>query len=142
MIVGAVADDARLALASSWRLWPHRRLIDALEAVSGSAAGSRCGCAGADAHGDEIARLAAHVERMSERIASSVAALERAASRRRELLANVSHDLRTPLASMQGYLELLLLRHGNLGPRRRATTWRPRRATASGSAAWSPTCSS
>ena len=29
-----------------------------------------------------------------------------------ELLANVSHDLRTPLAAMQGYLDLLLLRRG------------------------------
>jgi K+-sensing histidine kinase KdpD len=35
--------------------------------------------------------------------------------RRSELLANVSHDLRTPLAAMQGYLELLLLRQDNLG---------------------------
>ena len=39
-----------------------------------------------------------------------------AARRRRELLARLSHDLRTPLASMQGYLELLLLRHGSLEP--------------------------
>jgi PAS domain S-box-containing protein len=33
---------------------------------------------------------------------------------RSELLANLSHDLRTPLAAMQGYLELLLLQHGRL----------------------------
>jgi signal transduction histidine kinase len=33
---------------------------------------------------------------------------------RSELLANLSHDLRTPLAAMHGYLELLLLLHGRL----------------------------
>jgi len=43
----------------------------------------------------------------------------RAAQQRRELLTHISHDLRTPLAAMQGYLELLLLRHGNLEPAER-----------------------
>lgn len=42
------------------------------------------------------------------------AELVRAECRRRELLVTLSHDLRTPLASMQGYLELLLLRYGQL----------------------------
>ena len=35
---------------------------------------------------------------------------------RRELVANVSHDLRTPLASLQGYLDTLLLKEGQLTP--------------------------
>ena len=38
---------------------------------------------------------------------------------RKELLANVSHDLRTPLASIQGYLETILMKDGNLEPERR-----------------------
>ena len=33
---------------------------------------------------------------------------------RRELVANVSHDLRTPLSSLQGYLDTLLLKEGHL----------------------------
>ena len=33
---------------------------------------------------------------------------------RPDLLTTVAHDLRTPLAALQGYLELLLLRQGNL----------------------------
>lgn len=70
----------------------------------------------ADAGGDEIARIGAAFQEMSERIAAQLRELERTDERRRELLANVSHDLRTPLASMQGYLETLLLRHGTLPP--------------------------
>ncbi len=70
----------------------------------------------ADLSGDDIDRLAAAVQEMSERIAQQLVLLEGADARRRELLANVSHDLRTPLASMQGYLEMLLLKHGSLAP--------------------------
>lgn len=35
---------------------------------------------------------------------------------RRELIANVSHDLRSPLASLRGYLETLLIKEDTLAP--------------------------
>lgn len=69
-----------------------------------------------DPRGDEIDRLGAAFQTLSARIAAQLRELEQIEVRRRELLANVSHDLRTPLASMQGYLETLLLRHGTLPP--------------------------
>lgn len=69
-----------------------------------------------DPRGDEIDRIGAAFFEMSERIASQLKLLEENRRQRGELLANVSHDLRTPLASIQGYIETLLLKHGTLSP--------------------------
>ena len=66
--------------------------------------------------GDEIDRLACTFGQMSHHIAQQFAELERHDAQRRELLANVSHDLRTPLTLMQGYLETLLMRRGERDP--------------------------
>lgn len=54
------------------------------------------------------------LEQQARRLAEREQALQQLQRQRHELLARVSHDLRTPLASMQGYIELLLLRHGGL----------------------------
>lgn len=61
--------------------------------------------------GDEIDLLGSTFLQMSERIIQQVKLLKHNDTARRELIANVSHDLRTPLASMQGYLETLLLKN-------------------------------
>jgi signal transduction histidine kinase len=71
---------------------------------------------GANAAGDGIDRLGAAVQGMSERMVRQVEQLHHAQALRLELLANISHDLRTPLASMQGYLEILLLKHATMPP--------------------------
>ena len=57
--------------------------------------------------GDEIDRLGSTFARMEDRIQSQVDELTQADSLRRELITNISHDLRTPLTSLQGYLETL-----------------------------------
>lgn len=61
--------------------------------------------------GDEIDKLGSTFSEMSERIIQQVKLLKHNDTSRRELIANVSHDLRTPLASLQGYLETLLLKN-------------------------------
>ncbi len=69
-----------------------------------------------DPQGDEIDRLGHAFQQMAQRINEQLHSLQRIDAQRRELLANVSHDLRTPLASMRGYLETLLLKEGTLTP--------------------------
>jgi signal transduction histidine kinase len=63
---------------------------------------------------DEIDHLRAVFRAMEFRISEQVERLTETDRLRRELVTNVSHDLRTPLASMQGYLETLLIRNGSL----------------------------
>jgi signal transduction histidine kinase len=65
---------------------------------------------------DEIDRLGAAFARLSERIEAQVRALQQADTQRREMVSNVSHDLRTPLAALQGYLETLTMKEGQLTP--------------------------
>ncbi len=69
--------------------------------------------------GDEIKRLESTFRRMALRIEQQVASLRQVDSQRREFIANVSHDLRTPLATLQGYVETLLIRENAISPEER-----------------------
>jgi signal transduction histidine kinase len=69
---------------------------------------------------DEIDRLVHVYALMAERIRDQIEALKQVDVTRRELVSNVSHDLRTPLASLKGYLETLAMKEGALSaPERR-----------------------
>jgi signal transduction histidine kinase len=60
--------------------------------------------------GDEIDQLRDACHYMAETIQQQLSALQEDDRLRRELVTNVSHDLRTPLASMQGYIETLIIK--------------------------------
>jgi signal transduction histidine kinase len=68
---------------------------------------------------DEIDRLDISFSEMARHIHAQVERLRETDSLRRELVANVSHDLRTPLASLQGYLETLALKDKELSSEER-----------------------
>ena len=63
---------------------------------------------------DEVAQLGRTFAEMAHRIVEQMRDLKRMDSLRRELLADISHDLRTPLTSMQGHLETLTLKEAAL----------------------------
>jgi len=63
---------------------------------------------------DEIDELGLQFNTMADKINQQIDELQRLDGMRREMVANVSHDLRTPLTTMNGYLETLLLKNDEL----------------------------
>jgi signal transduction histidine kinase len=63
---------------------------------------------------DEIDQLRGAFSSMADKIREQFEGLQETDRLRRELVSNVSHDLRTPLASMHGYVETLLLKNDRL----------------------------
>jgi signal transduction histidine kinase len=60
--------------------------------------------------GDEITALSRRFQAMSNAIEAQIQELKTTDELRRELIANVSHDLRTPLTSLLGYIETALVK--------------------------------
>ncbi len=72
-----------------------------------------------DKKGDEIDRLTFAFQNMANRIHQQLDDLQTTDHLRRELIANVSHDLRTPLATLQGYIETLQIKEDDLDEQER-----------------------
>ena len=68
---------------------------------------------------DEIGQLAGAFNQMADTIAHNIEEINAKDRMRRDLIANISHDLRSPLASIQGYLETILLKDEKLPPEKR-----------------------
>ncbi|NWB61470.1 MULTISPECIES: HAMP domain-containing sensor histidine kinase [unclassified Pseudomonas] len=68
---------------------------------------------------DEITVLDHAFVQMENRLGEQWRAITHQEQERREMVANISHDLRTPLASLHGYLETLSLKDASLTPQER-----------------------
>ncbi|HEA53578.1 sensor histidine kinase [Marinobacter antarcticus] len=73
----------------------------------------------ANVPGDDVDYLTTRFDQMSARIAGQLELLKDKDHQRRQLVAQVSHDLRTPLSSIQGYLETLGMKQQKLSPAER-----------------------
>lgn len=104
VIVSLLSGGFALLLGAffTWQLVrPVRRMTEQVEAIGAGQYKARL----ALASDDEIGRLAASINTMAAQVEESIASLRAADQLRRELIANIGHDLRTPLAALLGYLE-------------------------------------
>ena len=63
---------------------------------------------------DEVGELGAAFDQMADTIVSNMDEMRQSDRQRREMVANISHDLRSPLTSVQGYIETILLREAEM----------------------------
>ena len=71
--------------------------------------------------GGEIKRLAESFNEMADTIVGNIENLKSMENLRRELVGNVSHDLRTPLSVIHGYIETLIIKEDNLSDHEKQT---------------------
>ncbi len=86
-----------------------KRLGNEMQRVSGSKFEDRPNLERSDS-GDEIDAITDAFIDMSQRIKEQIEQLKENDRLRRELVSNISHDLRTPLSAMHGYIETLIIK--------------------------------
>ncbi len=65
---------------------------------------------------DEIASLGHGFNRLADRLSTVISKLQQSEEYRSQLVANISHDLRTPMATLRSYVESFMLHWDKLKP--------------------------
>src|SRR5207342_23198 len=102
LIVGTV-------LTSAMIFGPARRRLRSLETAARKLGAGDLTARAPDRGGDEIAAVASAFNAMADDLSARADALAASDRLRRQLLADVSHELTTPVTAMRGYLETLTM---------------------------------
>ena len=108
-VIGAGVLGVGTALIALVVFGPVRRRLQGVQAAT-ERLGAGDLSARAPVHGsDEVATLARSFNQMADELATRARALEASDRTRRQLMADVSHELMTPLTAMRGYIETLTM---------------------------------
>lgn len=86
---------------------PARRRLRQVEVAARRLGGGDLSARAPDKGGDEVAAVATAFNAMADDLSARASALAASDRARRQLLADVSHELTTPVTAMRGYLETL-----------------------------------
>jgi signal transduction histidine kinase len=106
-VPGTVLLIVATTIVAAFIFAPARRRLQALEAATVRLARRDLSARAPEGGGDEIAHVAGAFNRMALDLAARDEALRTVDRLRRQMLADVSHELKTPLTAMRGYLETL-----------------------------------
>jgi len=118
-LVGVVLVAIGTATAAFLIFAPVRRRLRSLEDAARQVGGGDLTARAREDGGDEVAALAQAFNQMTLDLQTRAEQLQAADRTRRLLLADVSHELMTPLTGMRGYLETLSLHTQQLDPETR-----------------------
>jgi signal transduction histidine kinase len=118
-VVGLVLTLIGTALAAVLIFGPVRSRLRSLEDAARDVGSGDLTARAREDGGDEVAALARTFNQMTKDLQVRAEQLQTADRTRRLLLADVSHELMTPLTGMRGYLETLSLHAQSLDPEAR-----------------------
>jgi two-component system sensor histidine kinase BaeS len=110
LVVGLLLAGIGTTSAALLIFGPVRRRLRSLEEAARKVGGGDLTARAREDGSDEVAALAHTFNQMTADLAARDAQLQSADHTRRLLLADVSHELMTPLTAMRGYLETLSMR--------------------------------
>jgi signal transduction histidine kinase len=102
LVVGAL-------LATVIIFGPARRRLKSVEDAARRLGGGDLTARAPAQGGDEVAAVASAFNNMADDLAARAEALDASDRTRRQLLADVSHELNTPITAMRGYLDTLMM---------------------------------